>query len=216
MNFTFQSYNVSPRAKQFFYFYVYLSLKKIWNTRKIILLSLENIIPRLKRSYETVFQDSSFPRYGGADSWFNFLIRGKNRFSSAIRLSSTPFAIPRAPTLGIQPSFFFFSLGFHYSIYSPEPPITFVNGLSGREEFIASYLRFPACVPFEMLFSPSFVNSYATDLLLRVARHGKGSKKKYKKRKKGERYAWKIKYNERLTFSIGYKFVTSKIFEIGR
>lgn len=156
------------------------------------------------------------PQIRGADSWFNFLIRGKNRFSSAIRLSSTPFAIPRAPTLGMQPSFFFFSLGFHYSIYSPEPPITFVNGLSRREEFIASYLRFPACVPFEMLFSPSFVNSYATDLLLRVARHGKGSKKKYKKRKKGGRYAWKIKYNERLTFSIGYKFVTSKIFEIGR
>lgn len=184
MNFTFQSYNVSPRAKQFFYFYVYLWLKKIWNTRKIILLTLENIIPRLKRSHETVFQDSSFPRYEGADSWFNFLIRGKNRFSSAIRLSSTPFAIPRAPTLGIQPSFFFFSLGFHYSIYSPEPPITFVNGLSGREEFIASYLRFPACVPFEMLFSPSFVNSYATDLLLRVARHGKRSKKKIQKKKK--------------------------------
>lgn len=64
MNFTFQSYNVSPRAKQFFYFYVYLWLKKIWNTRKIILLTLENIIPRLKRSHETVFQDSSFPRYG--------------------------------------------------------------------------------------------------------------------------------------------------------
>lgn len=105
----FQSYNVSPRAKQFFYFYVYLSLKKIWNTRKIILLTLENIIPRLKRSHETIFQDSSFPRYGGADSWFNFLIRGKNRFSSAIRLSSTPFAIPRAPTLGMQPSFFFFT-----------------------------------------------------------------------------------------------------------
>lgn len=161
---------------------MYLWLKKIWNTRKI-LLTLENIIPRLKRSHETVFQDSSFPRYGGADSWFNFLIRGKNRFSSAIRLSSTPFAIPRAPTLGMQPSFFF-SLGFHYSIYSPEPPITFVNGLSGREEFIASYLRFPACVPFEMLFSPSFVNSYATDLLLRVARHGKGSKKKIQKKKK--------------------------------
>lgn len=167
------------------FLYVYLWLKKIWNTRKIILLTLENIIPRLKRSHETVFQDSSFPRYGGADSWFNFLIRGKNRFSSAIRLSSTPFAIPRAPTLGIQPSFFF-SLGFHYSIYSPEPPITFVNGLSGREEFIASYLRFPACVPFEMLFSPSFVNSYATDLLLRVARHGKGSKKKNTKKEKRE------------------------------
>lgn len=49
------------------------------------------------------------PQIRGADSWFNFLIRGKNRFSSAIRLSSTPFAIPRAPTLGIQPSFFFFT-----------------------------------------------------------------------------------------------------------
>lgn len=189
MNFTFQSYNrISTCQTILLFLYVYLWLKKIWNTRKIILLSLENIIPRLKRSHETVFQDSSFPRYGGADSWFNFLIRGKNRFSSAIRLSSTPFAIPRAPTLGMQPSFFFFfSLGFHYSIYSPEPPITFVNGLSRREEFIASYLRFPACVPFEMLFSPSFVNSYATDLLLRVARHGKGSKKKNTKKEKKEK-----------------------------
>lgn len=109
MNFTFQSYNrISTCQTILLFLYVYLWLKKIWNTRKIILLSLENIIPRLKRSHETVFQDSSFPRYGGADSWFNFLIRGKNRFSSAIRLSSTPFAIPRAPTLGMQPSFFFF------------------------------------------------------------------------------------------------------------
>lgn len=167
------------------FLYVYLSLKKIWNTRKIILLTLENIIPRLKRSHETVFQDSSFPRYGGADSWFNFLIRGKNRFSSAIRLSSTPFAIPRAPTLGMQPSFFFFSLGFHYSIYSPEPPITFVNGLSRREEFIASYLRFPACVPFESCSSPRVSLTRTRPICCFVSRDmGKEVKKKIQKKKK--------------------------------
>lgn len=98
---------------------------------------------------------------------------------------------------GMQPSFFsfflflfFFSLGFHYSIYSPEPPITFVNGLSRRQEFIASYLRFSAqciCIPFEMVFPPRVSLTRARPICCFVSRDRKKIKKVKKKEEKGER-----------------------------
>lgn len=187
MNFTFQSYNVSPRAKQFFYFYVYLSLKKIWNTRKIILLTLENIIPRLKRSHETVFQDSSFPRYGeqivGLISLYGGKIVSHPQFDCHPRHLQS-----RGRQLSACSLLFFFFTWFPLFYLFTRTTHNFCQW------FIWTWRVYSFVSPFsrlrsfrKLLFSPSFVNSYATDLLLRVARHGKGSKKKNTKKEKKEK-----------------------------